>query len=400
MRNLKIGIVTPSFPPQDGGIATAHYNLFHLLKDQYDVKVFVYNDNRPSEDQRVIKRKSPVFISEILLFFFKLYFFKHRKEPFPNCMYILKYAYGAFLLNKPIQRFFPDFLIVPDNYVPLYWIKKTSAKNIVWFSHHSYFRFRDDPFIQGRNYNDNDIARSLERKALKKASLVICPSDYMKQVFYEAYSHNVPLHVIHNFVDEELIRSIEQTSVRPLLGIQVEVPVIYLPSAGSEIKGKRYTFEIIRRLSNRLNNKIAFYLSGFIPEDLMAEITSIKGIQIYAPGHVPWTTNVSLVKSCDLCIYPTLIENFSLALVEVQTLRIPVVTFDIGGNKEIVVDQQTGYIVPFMDVESLIGKSLQLLENTFLLTEMKINSGKYSRLFFKKEVILEEYRKLFESQRS
>lgn len=400
MHNIKIGIVTPSFPPQDGGIATAHYNLFHLLKDHYDVRVFAYNDDRPSEDIRIIKRKSPGFFSEILLFFFKLYFFKHRKEPFPNCMCILKYAYGAFLVNKPIKRFYPDFLIVPDNYVPLYWIKKTSAKNIVWFSHHSYFRFRDNPFIQGRNYNDNDIARSLERKALKKASLVICPSNYMKQVFYEAYSHNVPLHLIRNFVDEELISSIEQTSVRSILGIQVEVPVIYLPSAGSEIKGKRYTFEIIRRLSNQLNNKIAFYLSGFIPEDLMAEINSIKGIQIYAPGHVPWNTNVSLVKSCDLCIYPTLIENFSLALVEVQTLRIPVVTFDTGGNKEIVVDQQTGYIVPFLDIESLIGKSLQLIENTFLLTEMKINSGKYSRLFFKKEVILEEYRKLFQSQRS
>ena len=63
MRRLRIAIITPSFPPKSGGIAVSHYNLFHLLKKEYEVRAFAYDDDDPEPCENVMRRKTPSFIA-------------------------------------------------------------------------------------------------------------------------------------------------------------------------------------------------------------------------------------------------------------------------------------------------------------------------------------------------
>ena len=51
------------------------------------------------------------------------------------------------------------------------------------------------------------------------------------------------------------------------------------------------------------------------------------------------------------------------AILEAQIAGLPFVAFDTGGNKEIIINDYTGFIVPFLDVESLILKSCYLLND-------------------------------------
>jgi glycosyltransferase involved in cell wall biosynthesis len=61
---------------------------------------------------------------------------------------------------------------------------------------------------------------------------------------------------------------------------------------------------------------------------------------------------------CLSCVF-----GFSCALLEAQALGIPVVTFDTGGNRELVANGLTGWINPYLDIEALIAKSLDLIVN-------------------------------------
>ena len=44
-------------------------------------------------------------------------------------------------------------------------------------------------------------------------------------------------------------------------------------------------------------------------------------------------------------------------------MGVPVVAFDTGGNREIISDGQSGWIVPYLDVEALVERAFQLLQN-------------------------------------
>jgi len=57
------------------------------------------------------------------------------------------------------------------------------------------------------------------------------------------------------------------------------------------------------------------------------------------------------------------IEGFSVALIEAAGYGLPIITFDVGGNSEIVQQEETGYLVPPGDMISLTEKLLYLMNH-------------------------------------
>ena len=63
-----------------------------------------------------------------------------------------------------------------------------------------------------------------------------------------------------------------------------------------------------------------------------------------------------------------------MAILEANFCNVPVVTFDVGGNKEIIEDGKNGYIVPYMEIEQMILRTCELLDkNTRLKTHAFVN---------------------------
>jgi glycosyltransferase involved in cell wall biosynthesis len=53
-----------------------------------------------------------------------------------------------------------------------------------------------------------------------------------------------------------------------------------------------------------------------------------------------------ILPACDLAIMPSLREGFSNALLEAMACGVPVVASDVGGNREAVIQGESGIIVP------------------------------------------------------
>jgi glycosyltransferase involved in cell wall biosynthesis len=65
----------------------------------------------------------------------------------------------------------------------------------------------------------------------------------------------------------------------------------------------------------------------------------------------------------DLSVLTSLSEGLSIALLESMRHGLPVVATRVGGNPELVLDGECGYLVPARDVEAFASRVIQLLRN-------------------------------------
>ena len=399
-KRYRVAIITRTFPPKRGGIASAHYNLYKLLQRDHDVRAFAFDDDDASPHPDVVRRKSSRLLRMPVQAFFSQYVRRYDKtHPAVYCRALAAVLPAARALSRPLRQFRPDIVIIPDNFVPGLALKIPPNASVIWMSRNNFKRFEGQPLIDKRSWMDIHLAHRMELRALRKADFVVCPSYYMKHVFEETYPVDLPIEVIYNFVESGTLENVRPSDLREKLGIDERYRLIYLPSAGTANKGKRYTFELIRRLG--ATERVAFYISGPIPPDLARELASLpETISVYAPGQVAYTDNLRHVAACDFAISPTLIENLSNAIVEGLMLDVPFVTFDTGGNKEIIRCGINGVIVPYIDVEALVARSAELIENPEMLSRFKANCRTPLRSILDSDRLRAQYQAVFDRLRS
>ncbi len=398
-KRYRIAIITRSFPPKSGGIASAHYNLFQLLRNDHDVRAFAFDDGDASTEQATLRKSGKIAAALCQAFFaFQVRRVDRKADPH-YCRSLASVIPASFALGAPLRRFRPDIVIVPDNYVPALAMPMPPDASVIWMSRNNYRRFADQPLVASRHWFDVHLAHRMELRALRKAHHVVCPSHYMKRVFSETYPVDLPIKVIYNFMDPTNLEQVRPSNLRTEMGLSGDVRLIYLPSAGTAIKGKRYVYEIIRRLSNE--NHAAFYISGPIERDLQRELDHLdSSIKVFAPGHLNYQENLKHVAACDFAISPTLIENLSNAIVEGLLLGLPFITFDTGGNREIVHTGVNGAVVPYLDVEGLVHHAQEYLNNPEQLAKAKAKTREPIADLVCPDRIRQQYATLFDSLRT
>ena len=367
----RIAIVSSSTPPQiTGGISSAHWNLYLALKKAgYTVKVFTFEDYGccGEEDGDVVRHGSPAAwrrLSAIVSRFYRaiLQFVEGPADYAYQLFNVLNSMMGARRINRSLGIFLPDIVILPDNGAPGYFITPPVGCRLIFISHHNFLRFTNEPLIGRFSRIDAKLAMYFERRTVSRVDTVICPSKYMKEVFALTHDFRGSIEVIPNIVDQDLIASTPAVDMHQLLGIPPDSPIVYIPSAGTTFKGSRFVFEIIRRLS-ATSKQVGFYLSGSIADEgLRKELEyAPENARVYCPGNADYAENIAMIKGCSVCVSPTLIESFGMAILEANFCGLPAVTFDVGGNADVITDGANGYLVPFLDVEQLISRATGLL---------------------------------------
>jgi glycosyltransferase involved in cell wall biosynthesis len=95
-----------------------------------------------------------------------------------------------------------------------------------------------------------------------------------------------------------------------------------------------------RRIAE-MNLKERFILTGLVP-----------------PSRVPELTN-----AMDIVVHPSRREGLARAIVQGQLARCPVIAYDIDGNREGLVQGETGFALPPFDQKQLAEKLAMLLED-------------------------------------
>ena len=326
-RPLRIAVLADTLPPKGHtGVGMSHSHLIAALRLQgFAVQPFVF-----LELPKLWVNSVKALVRSVL------WIVAFLRRPWQKPGLRLELAtdlLGAFsgcaLLGR-VQAWQPDWIVVPDYgavaaFWPITWRKKT-----VLISHSNPLRFLAQPVIGLRDPLDAHLAWSLEARVSAVAAAIVAPSKYMQQVFERDFPHQGSLTVIPNLLDENTIASIGAFHL-PFQGVKYR---IFLPSPDNLNKGRAVLVPLLQSIARQLApQKVVFVISGAVSAKLLRQLQSLpNNSKVYAPGPLPNVSNVAIMKACDLCVSPTFIENFGMALLEAQFCGLPVVAFDVGGT--------------------------------------------------------------------
>ena len=105
----------------------------------------------------------------------------------------------------------------------------------------------------------------------------------------------------------------------------------------------------------------------------------------------------AIMKASDIFLQSSISEGYSLALVEASAAGLPIVTTDVGGNREIVIDGESGFLIPSRDPNAFANAIKQLVGDELQRAKMSGAALEWARTFGSASSMEERYRRLYTS---
>lgn len=217
-----------------------------------------------------------------------------------------------------------------------------------------------------------------KRLACRKAEGIICITkrDYQ---YYRDYAGNLPkLHQIYNLVEFSAERSPYDVQSHKIISCGYLDPIKgfdMLMEVARKLLEKRtdWTWDIYGEGSERE------HLEQLITEYGLAEHVFLKGFcadinQKYGEYSMFVMTSRS--------------EGLGMVLIEAQKAGLPIVAFDIDcGPSDVVAEGENGYLIPPFDVETMVGRIMELQDNSDLRKAFSHLSESTHKEFEHEEII-------------
>lgn len=204
----------------------------------------------------------------------------------------------------------------------------------------------------------------------KHSTAVIAVSEAVKRHLLAQGLDPERVHVVHNGVDLGRFRPVSTAEFKQNLGYEAQIPVFGVFGRLSDEKGQRSAIEAIFLLAKTCSSaRLMLVGDGKNREDLVtsAQALGIAG-NVDFKGFNPDVRG--LMSACDAIIVPSLKEGFGLAAVEAMALAKPVIATDIGGLPEIVIPNETGFLVPVNSPQQIVEAVEKLILDKSLAERM------------------------------
>lgn len=225
---------------------------------------------------------------------------------------------------------------------------------------HSYF-----------NKFKTEIFRQIEKRLASKSSGIIAISNIQKdelvKVFKIAPEHKVkviPLGFDLNPFHENLEEKREKVRTEYNLTDEIAVAIV---GRLAPIKNHDLFLEAVKLTQEKTKQKLVFFIvgDGELKDELEAKVNVLKAENGVDIRFTSWIRDIKTFNAgMDIICLTSNNEGTPVSLIEAQATNKPVVTTDVGGVRDIVLEGETGFIVPK-------GDSLAFAEKLLLLTENK-----------------------------
>src|SRR6202011_764923 len=193
-----------------------------------------------------------------------------------------------------------------------------------------------------------------ERTGIESADAVVAVSGAMGDDIRRAYPEVDParIHVIHNGIDPDEYRPDPGTGVLDRYGIDPTRPAVMFVGRITRQKGVIHLLDAARLL----DADAQLILCAGAPDtpeigaeirERVAELQRHRGGVFWIEEMLPRAEVVQLLSHATVFACPSIYEPFGLINLEAMACGLPVVATATGGIPEIVVDGETGYLVPF-----------------------------------------------------
>ncbi|MDN5214192.1 glycosyltransferase family 4 protein [Fulvivirgaceae bacterium BMA12] len=263
-----------------------------------------------------------------------------------------------------IETFDPDI-------VNLHWVSKAFIrleslakinKPIVWTLHDMWVFTGGCHYTQGcEKYKDqcgacpvlsSDTQADLSAWIFKRKKTVyknlsnfhiVTPSRWMGQCASESsLLEDIPVHILPYAIDTDSFKPRSREEAKKKWNIPQDKTLILfgaLKATGDQRKGFMELQEALRLLPKNDNTELLVFGSS---EDKGLQAL---GFKVNFVGRISDDNSLTeLYSAADVMVVPSLQENLSLTIIESLSCGLPVVAFDIGGNKDMIDHKESGYL--------------------------------------------------------
>jgi glycosyltransferase involved in cell wall biosynthesis len=207
--------------------------------------------------------------------------------------------------------------------------------------------------------------------------------------------------VIHNAIDMERFENIESSThsnSRDALSIPENALVVGIVANLREIKGLDIFIHAARKVKNRYPEAVFLVVGsnvGYeIEERKLHRLTKELGLSdsLHFLGErqdVP-----QLLAAFDIAVLTSRSEGFSNSLIEYVAAGLPVVTTDVGGAREAVIDGINGMIVPVNDQEAVAKAIICIAEGCLKKEDILYKKHEAHRKYSSRDMV-NEYENLY-----
>ena len=194
----------------------------------------------------------------------------------------------------------------------------------------------------------------MERTAILDADAVIAVSQGTKADILRAYPEVDPahVHVIYNGIDLEEYQQTTDTDALVKYGVNPEQPYVLFVGRITRQKGVTHLVEAIQYLPPGIQVVLCAGAPD-TPEIATEMREKVEAARLLNPN-VVWIEKmvtkpeaIQLYSNASVFCCPSVYEPFGIINLEAMACRAPVVASATGGILEVVVDGETGYLVPF-----------------------------------------------------
>ena len=335
---MRVGLMTREYPPQVYGGAGVHVEyLSREMAKLIEVEVHCWGDQRSDDGNlHVIGDEPPVGVTE------------GTTEKF-------KTAVDALALNLSQMKELGKIDIVHTHtwYVSMagFLAKKLYGVPFV-LTTHSLEPLRAWKAEQlGSGYA---MSSWMEKTAILDADAIVAVSHGTKADILRAYPEvqASKVHVIYNGIDLKEYQKTAATDALVKYGVDVSQPYVLFVGRITRQKGVTHLVDAVKYLPKGM--QVVLCAGAPDTPEIAAEMRAGVELARAAGGNIVWIEKmvtkpeaIQLYSNCRVFCCPSVYEPFGIINLEAMACGAPVVASATGGILEVVVDGETGYLVPF-----------------------------------------------------
>ncbi len=258
-------------------------------------------------------------------------------------------------------------------------------------------------FTASTSRSVNNVYKLLERRTAPITDKIVCVADDMaNQSLAGGVGKREQYVTVYSGMDTEpfLRPPVPREQVRQSLGINPDDIIVGTIARLFHMKGHDDLLDLAPALcAKHPQLRFMWVGDGLLRGAFEKRIAEMRlQDRFVLTGLVPPTRIPELVNAMDILVHPSRREGLARALPQGQLAGCPVITYDVDGNREGLIDRETGYLVPAFDRNLLRDRLSDLIADPARMRQMGARGREFAKGRFDTKVMVDRLEKVYLGQ--